>query len=99
MNKHFEKLVQCDHRLFCLSRQPEINLAAPFFDSRLSIFEDPSVSGSHNIASPVGAQSSSEHVSLSHDALSPSSGILFVSTILSFTFVSLYLWSYVLVYI
>ncbi|KAG7641863.1 hypothetical protein ISN44_As02g018420 [Arabidopsis suecica] len=73
MNKHFEKLVQCDHRLFCLSRQPEINLAAPFFDSRLSIFEDPSVSGSHNIASPVGAQSSSEHVSLSHDALSPSS--------------------------
>ncbi|KAG7567495.1 hypothetical protein ISN45_Aa04g003630 [Arabidopsis thaliana x Arabidopsis arenosa] len=73
LNKHFEKLVQCDHRLFCLSRQPEINLASPFFDSRQSIFEDPSVSGSHNIASPVGAQSSSEHVSLSHDALSPSS--------------------------
>ncbi|XP_010417153.1 PREDICTED: uncharacterized protein LOC104702928 [Camelina sativa] len=73
LDKHFEKLVQCDHRLFCLSRQPEINLASPFFDSRTSIFEDPSMSGSYNMASPVGAQSSSEHVSLSHDALSPSS--------------------------
>ncbi|ESQ46362.1 hypothetical protein EUTSA_v10000158mg [Eutrema salsugineum] len=73
LNKHFEKLVQCDHRLFCLSRQPEINPDSPFFDSRQSIFEDPSVSGSQNLASPVGAQSSSEHVSLSHDALSPSS--------------------------
>ncbi|KAL1192498.1 hypothetical protein V5N11_031778 [Cardamine amara subsp. amara] len=74
LNKHFEKLVQCDHRLFCLSRQLEINLDLPFFDVRQSIFEDPSVSGSQNMASsPVGAQSSSEHMSLSHDALSPSS--------------------------
>ncbi|EOA27099.1 hypothetical protein CARUB_v10023197mg [Capsella rubella] len=73
LDKHFEKLVQCDHRLFCLSRQPEMNLASPFFDSRQSIFEDPSMFGSDNMASPVGAQSSSELVSLSHDALSPSS--------------------------
>uniref|UniRef100_A0A1J3CPB9 TRF2/HOY1 PH-like domain-containing protein n=1 Tax=Noccaea caerulescens TaxID=107243 RepID=A0A1J3CPB9_NOCCA len=78
LNKHIEKLLQCDHRLFCLSQQPEMNLDSPlFFDTRQSIFEDPSsVSGSQNIASsPVGAQSStSEHMSLSHDAaLSPSS--------------------------
>ncbi|CAH8315184.1 unnamed protein product [Eruca vesicaria subsp. sativa] len=74
LNKHIEKLLQCDHRLFCLSRQPEINFDSLFFDTRQSIFEDPSVSGSQNIASsPVGAQSSSEHMSLSHDALSPSS--------------------------
>jgi hypothetical protein len=75
LNKHIEKLLQCDHRLFCLSQQPEMNLDSPlFFDTRQSIFEDPS--GSQNIASsPVGAQSStSEHMSLSHDAaLSPSS--------------------------
>ncbi|VVB15795.1 unnamed protein product [Arabis nemorensis] len=73
LNKHFEKLVQCDHRLFCLSRQPEINLDSPYFDTRQSIFEDPFVSESQNISSPVGAQSPSEHMSLSHDALSPNS--------------------------
>ncbi|KAJ0233323.1 hypothetical protein HA466_0282930 [Hirschfeldia incana] len=74
LNKHIEKLLQCDPRLFCLSREPEMNFDSLFFDTRQSIFEDPSVSGSQNISSsPVGAQSSSEHMSLSHDALSPSS--------------------------
>ncbi|KAL1210511.1 hypothetical protein V5N11_006834 [Cardamine amara subsp. amara] len=92
MNKHFEKLVQCDHRLFHLSRQPEIVMDSPYFDARQSIFEDPSetkghpfgnlnlssgpsISGTHNLASPVGAQSSSEHMYLSHEAPSPSSVI------------------------
>ncbi|KAL0653446.1 hypothetical protein Bca4012_096137 [Brassica carinata] len=64
LSKHIEKLLQCDHRLFCLSREPEKNFDSLFSDTRQSIFEDPSVSG---------AQSSSEHMSLSHDALSPSS--------------------------
>ena len=76
LNKHIEKLIQCDHRLFCLSREPELHFESLFFDTRQSIFEDPSVSGSQNniaSSSPVGAQSSSEHMSLSHDALSPSS--------------------------
>ncbi|KAJ4913599.1 Uncharacterized protein Rs2_08220 [Raphanus sativus] len=92
MNKHFEKLVQCDHRLFHLSREPEIKMDSPYFDARPSIFEDPSepkgypfgnlnistgpsISGTHNLASPVGAQSSSEHMYLSHEAPSPSSVI------------------------
>ncbi|CAE6167300.1 unnamed protein product [Arabidopsis arenosa] len=92
MNKHFEKLVQCDHRLFHLSRQPEIAIDSPYFDARQSIFEDPSeskghpfgnlnlstgpsISGTQNLASPVGAQSSSEHMYLSHEAPSPSSVI------------------------
>lgn len=66
LSKHIEKLLQCDHRLFCLSREPEKNFDSLFSDTRQSIFEDPSVSG---------AQSSSEHMSLSHDALSPSSGL------------------------
>ncbi|CAN8229894.1 unnamed protein product [Cochlearia groenlandica] len=44
MNKHFEKLVQCDHRLFHLSRQPEIIMDSPYFDARQSIFEHPSES-------------------------------------------------------
>ncbi|KAG2291939.1 hypothetical protein Bca52824_038608 [Brassica carinata] len=92
MNKHLEKLVQCDHRLLYLSREPEIIMDSPFFDVPQSIFEDPndskgypfgnfnlstgpSVSGTQNLASPVGAQSSFEHMYLSHEAPSPSSGI------------------------
>ncbi|KAG2238278.1 hypothetical protein Bca52824_092490 [Brassica carinata] len=86
MNKHFEKLVQCDHRLFHLSREPEIIMDFPYFDTRQSIFEDPSERKGHpygnlnlgtgpSIASPVGAQSSSEHMYLSHEAPSPSSVI------------------------
>ncbi|XP_030535733.1 uncharacterized protein LOC115744613 isoform X1 [Rhodamnia argentea] len=38
--KHFEKLIQCDMRLNFLSRQPEVVLESPLFDTRPSIFED-----------------------------------------------------------
>ncbi|XP_022969680.1 uncharacterized protein LOC111468633 [Cucurbita maxima] len=41
LNKHFEKLTQCDMRLNFLSRQPEIVLDSPYFDRRVSVFEDP----------------------------------------------------------
>ncbi|XP_022732495.1 uncharacterized protein LOC111286663 isoform X3 [Durio zibethinus] len=41
LNKHFEKLIQCDMRLNCLSRQPEIILDSPYFESRSSVFEGP----------------------------------------------------------
>ncbi|TYI68747.1 hypothetical protein E1A91_D08G109600v1 [Gossypium mustelinum] len=48
LNKHFEKLVQCDMRLNCLSRQPEIILDSPYFESRSSVFEDPSEPKGHD---------------------------------------------------
>ncbi|XWS70874.1 hypothetical protein CRYUN_Cryun03dG0086400 [Craigia yunnanensis] len=41
LNKHFEKLIQCDIRLNCLSRQSEIISDSPYFESRSSVFEDP----------------------------------------------------------
>ncbi|XP_015580382.1 uncharacterized protein LOC8265774 isoform X2 [Ricinus communis] len=41
LNKHFEKLIQCDMRLNFLSRQPEIILDSPYFEQRTSVFEDP----------------------------------------------------------
>ncbi|GKV42111.1 hypothetical protein SLEP1_g49552 [Rubroshorea leprosula] len=75
LNRHFEKLIQCDMRLNFLSQQPEITLDSPCFESRTSIFEDPSESkgqdlgqvntgkgtssGFQNLASPAPAQSSS----------------------------------------
>ncbi|KAG5243711.1 Pre-rRNA-processing protein [Salix suchowensis] len=40
LNKHFEKLIQCDMRLNFLSRQPEINLDSPYFEQRLPVFKD-----------------------------------------------------------
>ncbi|XP_055830673.1 uncharacterized protein LOC129899676 isoform X2 [Solanum dulcamara] len=40
LGKHFEKLVQCDPRLNFLSQQAEITLDSPYFESRISGFED-----------------------------------------------------------
>ncbi|KAJ6673432.1 hypothetical protein OIU85_012437 [Salix viminalis] len=40
LNKHFEKLIQCDMRLNFLSRQPEIILDSPYFEQRPSVFEE-----------------------------------------------------------
>ncbi|XP_038700005.1 uncharacterized protein LOC119997209 isoform X2 [Tripterygium wilfordii] len=39
LNKHFEKLVQCDMRLNFLSRQPEVILDSPYFEPRASVIE------------------------------------------------------------
>ncbi|KAJ8560641.1 hypothetical protein K7X08_022501 [Anisodus acutangulus] len=44
LGKHFEKLVQCDPRLNFLSQQAEITLDSPYFESRISVFEDTHVS-------------------------------------------------------
>lgn len=40
LNKHFEKLVQCDTRLNFLSRQPEMVLDSPYFDSLPPALQD-----------------------------------------------------------
>ncbi|KAH7546133.1 uncharacterized protein LOC107426267 isoform X1 [Ziziphus jujuba] len=47
LNKHFEKLIQCDMRLNFLSQQPEIVLDSPYFEPRTSVFEDPDESKGH----------------------------------------------------
>ncbi|XP_068647268.1 uncharacterized protein [Aristolochia californica] len=47
LNKHFEKLIQCDPRLNLLSQQPEIILECPYFETRGSVFEDPDESKCH----------------------------------------------------
>ncbi|KAF8025269.1 hypothetical protein BT93_F2187 [Corymbia citriodora subsp. variegata] len=36
LGRHFEKLVQCDPRLYFLSQQPEIVVDSPYFDTRIS---------------------------------------------------------------
>ncbi|GLU21952.1 hypothetical protein SLE2022_380560 [Rubroshorea leprosula] len=41
LGKHFEKLMQCDPRLNCLSQQPEIVLESPNFEPGVSAYNDP----------------------------------------------------------
>lgn len=40
LNKHYEKLIQCDMRLGILSRQPEIVVESPYFESQTSVCEN-----------------------------------------------------------
>ncbi|KAK9715863.1 hypothetical protein RND81_06G195000 [Saponaria officinalis] len=40
LQKHFEKLMQCDPRLRYLSQQPEIVLDSPYFQPMVSVFGD-----------------------------------------------------------
>ncbi|KAL3643026.1 hypothetical protein CASFOL_013841 [Castilleja foliolosa] len=42
LDKHYEKLIQCDTRLGILSRQPEIVVGLPYFDSEASFVQESS---------------------------------------------------------
>uniref|UniRef100_A0A7C9E191 TRF2/HOY1 PH-like domain-containing protein n=1 Tax=Opuntia streptacantha TaxID=393608 RepID=A0A7C9E191_OPUST len=47
LNKHFEKLIQCDTRLNFLSRQPETTLECPYFESQPCAADNPNESNNH----------------------------------------------------
>lgn len=49
LNKHFEKLIQCDMRLNFLSQQPDITLDSPYFEKQPSVFNDLDVSKTHGL--------------------------------------------------
>ncbi|XP_059640421.1 uncharacterized protein LOC132282687 isoform X2 [Cornus florida] len=40
LGKHFEKLIQCDPRLNFLSQQADIVLESPYFEPKLSVFDE-----------------------------------------------------------
>lgn len=86
LGKHFEKLMQCDPRLNFLSQEPEILLESPYFESKVTIYDEPDVS-SHSkreegpvsfdlqhAASPSGVQSSSSNFEQDFFKPSTSSG-------------------------
>ncbi|XP_050212996.1 uncharacterized protein LOC126664578 isoform X2 [Mercurialis annua] len=70
LNKHFEKLIQCDMRLNFLSRQPEIILDSPYFEQRPSVFEDPDDSKCQDYSQVEANKASS--ISSFQDLASPS---------------------------
>lgn len=51
LGKHYEKLIQCDPRLNFLSKQAEVALESPYFESRKSLFDEPSDSIERNLSS------------------------------------------------
>ncbi|KAI9192651.1 hypothetical protein LWI28_026015 [Acer negundo] len=69
LNKHFEKLIQCDMRLNFLSRQPEIILDSPYFEQQGSVCED---TDEFKVEKGEPSGIGSEH--MSREAPSPSSG-------------------------
>ncbi|KAH9603387.1 hypothetical protein KSS87_008991 [Heliosperma pusillum] len=82
LNKHFEKLIQCDVRLNFLSHQPQITLDSPYFESKPPIFDqresckETSVSIFEDIATPSASHSQSSSISVKlEDALNSSTGI------------------------
>ena len=44
LSRNFEKLIQCDQRLYQLSQQPAIILDSPVFETKRSVFENPNES-------------------------------------------------------
>ncbi|XP_074273652.1 uncharacterized protein LOC141597179 [Silene latifolia] len=76
LNKHFEKLIQCDMRLNFLSHQAEITLDSPYFESKPTVFDrresskETSASIFEDIATPSISHSQSSSISVKlEDAL------------------------------
>ncbi|XP_057966850.1 uncharacterized protein LOC131157029 isoform X2 [Malania oleifera] len=69
LNKHFEKLIQCDMRLNFLSQQPDVVLDSQFFEPRVSVFGDPSDVTTHGFDELKTSKEST--LSTFQDAVSP----------------------------
>ncbi|XP_059287839.1 uncharacterized protein LOC132041081 [Lycium ferocissimum] len=69
LNKHYEKLIQCDVRLNFLSQQPELALESPYFDKKATVFENLDELNAHGL-DPVDSGKGSPLSSI-QDAASP----------------------------
>ncbi|KAJ8560815.1 hypothetical protein K7X08_022675 [Anisodus acutangulus] len=69
LNKHYEKLIQCDVRLNFLSQQPELALESPYFDTKATVFENLDELNAHGL-DPVSSGKGSPLSSI-QDAASP----------------------------
>jgi hypothetical protein len=71
LGKHFEKLIQCDPRLNFLSQQGEIVLESPYFEPRVSVFDD---TDEPNHGIDLNSEDGQAYLDL-RDAASPSGGL------------------------
>jgi hypothetical protein len=75
LNKHYEKLIQCDVRLNCLSQQPEILLDSPYFLQKDYVSEEDPNELSRTVkfnTAKISSSSSSPISSTLYDVGSPS---------------------------
>ncbi|KAM3336895.1 hypothetical protein P3S68_032595 [Capsicum galapagoense] len=70
LNKHYEKLIQCDVRLNFLSQQPELALESPYFDTKATVFENLDEVNEHGV-DPVASSGKGSPLSSIQDAASP----------------------------
>ncbi|KAK9715579.1 hypothetical protein RND81_06G174500 [Saponaria officinalis] len=70
LNKHFEKLIQCDVRLNYLSQQPEITLESPYFDLQPSVLDKINQFKSHGFNQRETSNTST--ISIFEDIATPS---------------------------
>ncbi|KAK4415164.1 hypothetical protein Salat_2623600 [Sesamum alatum] len=75
LNKHYEKLIQCDMRLSILSRQPEIVMDSPYFESQASVSENSEESKVDGCSQPPAGAIGSP-ISVFRDAASPAASQL-----------------------
>lgn len=73
LNKHYEKLIQCDVRLNFLSQQPELVVESPYFDTKATVFENLDELKGHGL-DPVGSGKGSPLSSI-QDAASPAAAL------------------------
>lgn len=76
LNKHYEKLIQCDTRLGILSQQPEIHVGSPFFDSEASVQENSEESTGDGY-NPLPEAAKGSPISVFEDAASAETGVQF----------------------
>ncbi|CAI0427614.1 unnamed protein product [Linum tenue] len=74
LNKHFEKLIQCDMRLNFLSQQPEIVVDSPYFEKRADVFSELDESNDQEVDQVENGRGSAFAAAGFQNLASPSAG-------------------------
>ncbi|CAL1358658.1 unnamed protein product [Linum trigynum] len=74
LNKHFDKLIQCDMRLNFLSQQPELVVDSPYFEKMADVFSELDESNDHELNQVENGRGSSFAAAGFQNLASPSAG-------------------------
>lgn len=71
LNRHYEKLIQCDPRLNLLSKKGFLSEASPLFDSKSAVFQDQDEQSSYAKAQEMGSHVFTQFNHLKEEYLAP----------------------------
>jgi len=71
LNRHYEKLIQCDPRLNLLSKKGFLSDAFPLFDSKSTVFQDQDEQSSYAKAQENGSHVFTQFNQLKEEYLAP----------------------------